>query len=144
MCFFLVCFVAWIYFQKDMLIKLRHSLAHHKPWEGIRGTSTHTNVIPFDYSLLLFQIYSALCCICCPFCVSGMMERSSLICLAVTTAMSKLLAPCWFFQWAHYNLQFNKDSPEIYFVSFLLVNRLVLKEANVRNCITNMYIKQVT
>lgn len=116
-----------------MLIKLGHSTVLHTISLGRdQGNKhTHTYSIPFDYSLLLFQVYSALSC---PFCVSGMMERSSLICLAVTTAMSKLLTLCWLFQWAHYNLQLNKDSPEIccLFVSCIvfLIDRLFLKREN--------------
>lgn len=81
------------------------SRTHHKPQEGIRGAQAFLLIILSSY----FQIYSALCCICCPFCVSEMMERSSLICLAITTAMSKLLSPRWLFQQAHYNLQLNSD-----------------------------------
>lgn len=98
-----------------MLIKPRHSALLHAISLGKnqgnehKHTHTHTNTpthsIPFDYSLLLFQIYSALCCIRCPFCLSEMMERSSLICLAVTTAKSKLLSLRWFLQLAHYKLR---------------------------------------
>lgn len=89
-----VCLMVLIYFPGDTITKLRYSvvLCNINLEKRIRATYSHI----YTYSFWLF--FSSFTCIqpfaafAALFCV---IDRSSLICLAVTTPVSKLRALCW-------------------------------------------------